>query len=158
MSSFFPQYGSWDSLEKAASARLPDRDQPAEPARPQYEPGKLQPGDQVWVMDDCGSAGWPGHVAQVFADSVVVHYGGASEAFRRQDGVRGTRWLLTGPVICRGCGKTLMPCPPGNPLPGVWVDPDGITQCMKTAGLLPVPPAARVMHTPMPRITEAKAT
>jgi hypothetical protein len=54
---------------------------------------ELTAGDPVRVMDDHGSAGWPGRVTAATADTLEVHYGGATETFRRADGRRGHRYL-----------------------------------------------------------------
>ena len=53
----------------------------------------LVAGDPVHVMDDHGSAGWPGRVIAVTADTLEVRYGGGTELFRRSDGRRGHRYL-----------------------------------------------------------------
>jgi hypothetical protein len=56
----------------------------------------LVAGDPVWVMDDNGSAGWPGQVIAVSADALEVSYAGWTEAFRLSDGRNGPRYLTTG--------------------------------------------------------------
>jgi hypothetical protein len=122
----------------------------------QPEQAGLPPDAQVWVVDDNGGCAWPGRVVVVFNTSAEIHYGGSAEIFGLPDGRRGSRWLLTGPVACRGCEKMIVPSPPGAPRPGQWEDPDGFTQCMKATELLPLQPFARVMHAPVPRISRAQ--
>ena len=56
----------------------------------------LNPGDEVRVMDDNGSAGWPGRVVQAHSDTAEIEYAGYSEIFRLPDGRRGSRYLVLG--------------------------------------------------------------
>jgi hypothetical protein len=122
-------------------------------ALPADSPKQPHLGDPAWVLDDNGSSGWPGHVISVSSDAADVYYAGCTEAFSLPDGRRGTRFLFLGQVTCRGCDKPIAPARAGTGAL-LWEDESGITQCMKAAGPLPVPLAARVMHEPMPLIPD----